>query len=168
MNQDLVSRLEQDFSGAKYYLKETRTEKTQNAWPVVTPTIALKDKDLYIIGNSFPENAAEFYKGTIDMVKKLTPKGEIIAINVYLDNFLRASTSKCLLDIFKAFEYGIKEHYSDLKLDFDSRLDSQRESGEWPTISWYYDNGNHDMIEAGEDYQRIIKGVSFQLVMKEK
>ena len=97
-----------------------------------------------IRGRSIPENSVEFYKPIIDWLEnyKKSPLKKTV-INVRLEYF-NTSSSKCILDLFKKLEaiYKAKNEVS---------------------INWYYEEDDEDMLEAGEDYESIIR-VPFKMI----
>jgi hypothetical protein len=58
-------------------------------------------------------------------------------VNIQLEYF-NTSSSKCILDVFK-------------------KLEAIYKSGNEVVINWFYEEDDEDMLEAGEDYQSIIK-----------
>ncbi len=99
---------------------------------------------LEIKGKSIPENSLEFYRPIFEWldnyIQSPSPKTELIISLEYFNT----SSSKCLLDIFR-------------------RLESINLSGKSVVkVSWYYDADDEDMMEAGEDYQALVK-VPFEL-----
>ena len=111
-----------------------------------TPTVMFDaDKGLIEIkGRSIPENSIEFFKPLIDWLEKYgeTPAGTT-TVNVQLEYF-NTSSSKCILDVFKKLEAIHKANHE-------------------ITINWYYEEDDEDMLEAGEDYDSIIR-VPFKMV----
>ncbi|MBK8805919.1 MAG: DUF1987 domain-containing protein [Bacteroidales bacterium] len=97
-----------------------------------------------IKGRSIPENSIEFYKPMVDWLEKYasSPK-EVTNVNIQLEYF-NTSSSKCILDVFKKLE---TIHKADNKV----------------VINWYYEEDDEDMLEAGEDYQSIIR-VPFEMI----
>ncbi|MBI5538720.1 MAG: DUF1987 domain-containing protein [Bacteroidia bacterium] len=97
-----------------------------------------------IKGRSIPENSIEFYKPLVDWLE--TYGGAPLAntvVNIQLEYF-NTSSSKCILDIFK-------------------KLENISKAGSAVIINWYYEEDDEDMLEAGEDYQSIIK-VPFKMI----
>lgn len=121
-------------------------EKLTIAATIKTPAINFDhDKGLLDIkGRSIPENSIEFYKPLVQCLEKYasTPKATTNA-NVHLEYF-NTSSSKCILDIFK-------------------KLENIHKSGSQMVITWFYEQDDEDMREAGEDYQAIIN-VPFKMV----
>lgn len=97
-----------------------------------------------IKGRSIPENSIEFYKPLVDWLEEYgkTPKG-LTEVNVQLEYF-NTSSSKCILDVFK-------------------KLEAIAKSGNEVIINWYYEEDDEDMLEAGEDYQSIIR-IPFKMI----
>jgi len=99
---------------------------------------------LELKGRSIPENSIEFYKPLIEWIEKYgaTPQAKTV-VNVQLEYF-NTSSSKCILDVFK-------------------RLEAIANNGHDVVINWHYEEDDEDMLEAGEDYQSIIK-VPFKMI----
>jgi len=96
-------------------------------------------------GRSIPENSIEFYKPLIEWLKDYgknpQPKTEV---NVQLEYF-NTSSSKCILDIFKRLETIHVNNNSEV------------------VVNWYYEEDDEDMLEAGEDYEAILK-IPFNMI----
>ena len=105
-----------------------------------TPTVIFNAEEGRIVlkGRSIPENSVEFYNPLNEWVKDygVAPK-EITVFEVKLEYF-NTSSSKCILDLFKALE-NINGNGTNVKVD------------------WYFEEDDEDMEEAGEDYQAIIQ-----------
>jgi len=106
-----------------------------------TPLIHFNAGDgvLEFQGRSIPENSIEFYAPVFDWMDKysVNPRKET-SVKIQLEYF-NTSSSKCLLDIFKKLQ--------NLHKDGTSKV----------TVTWFYEEDDEDMLEAGEDYQAIIK-----------
>ena len=105
-----------------------------------TPTVRFDSKTgiFEIKGRSIPENSIDFYKPIIDWLDNY--KDEPLpktTVDVRLEYF-NTSSSKCILEIFKKLEAIHK---------------AQNEVG----VNWYYEEDDEDMLEAGEDYESIIR-----------
>jgi hypothetical protein len=90
-------------------------------------------------GKSIPENAVEFYRPVFEWLDLYMqqPKPET-NVTVQLEYF-NTSSSKCILDIFR-------------------KLESIQNSGKSKvTVHWLYEEEDEDMMEAGDDYQTIVK-----------
>ena len=111
-----------------------------------TPTVKLDSIQgiIEIKGRSNPENPREFYKPLIDRLEEYTKDpGDKTIVNIQLEHF-NTSSSKCILDVFKKLE-AIHKAKNDV------------------IINWYYEEDDEDMLEAGEDYESIIR-VPFKMI----
>lgn len=97
-----------------------------------------------IKGRSIPENSIEFYKPLVDWLEQYSaepaPKTNV---NIHLEYF-NTSSSKCILDVFKKLE-AIHKAKNDV------------------VVNWYYEEDDEDMLEAGEDYESIIR-IPFKMI----
>jgi hypothetical protein len=95
-------------------------------------------------GRSIPENSIEFYKPLVDWLEEYG-KGPaaLTKVNIQLEYF-NTSSSKCILDVFKKLEAIYKAKNEVI-------------------INWYYEEDDEDMLEAGEDYESIIR-VPFKMI----
>ncbi len=94
---------------------------------------------LEIKGKSIPENSIEFYKPVYDWLDSYTaqPKDQTL-LTVQLEYF-NTSSSKCLLDLFR-------------------KLENIHTSGKGKVnVKWLYEEDDEDIMEAGDDYQTIVK-----------
>ena len=94
---------------------------------------------LEIKGKSIPENSIEFYKPVYDWLAAYTaqPKDQTL-LTVQLEYF-NTSSSKCLLDLFR-------------------KLENIHTSGKGKVnVKWLYEEDDEDIMEAGDDYQTIVK-----------
>ncbi len=111
-----------------------------------TPSIKFDTKDgvFEIKGRSIPENSVEFYKPLNEWLDQYmqTPLDKTV-VNIRLEYF-NTSSSKCILDVFK-------------------RLEAIHRSKHDVEINWFYEEDDEDMLEAGEDYDSIIK-VPFKMI----
>jgi len=95
-------------------------------------------------GRSIPENSIEFYKPLVDWLEQYSANPvKLTQVNVQLEYF-NTSSSKCILDVFK-------------------KLESIHKAGNEVLVNWYYEEDDEDMLEAGEDYQSIIK-IPFKMI----
>jgi len=111
-----------------------------------TPSVQFyEDKGIIEIkGRSIPENSIEFYKPLVEWLEGYgrSPQKKTI-VNVQLEYF-NTSSSKCILDVFKKLE-AIHDGENEIM------------------VNWYYEEDDEDMLEAGEDYESIIK-VPFRMI----
>lgn len=111
-----------------------------------TPTVKFDASSgvMEIKGRSIPENSIEFYKPLVDWLDEYSNSAnEKTEVNVQLEYF-NTSSSKCILDVFK-------------------KLETINKGKSAVTINWYYEEDDEDMLEAGEDYQSIIR-VPFEMI----
>ena len=97
-----------------------------------------------ISGKSIPENSFEFFRPVLywlDNYIKFPLKNTVLKMSL---EYFNTSSSKCFLDIFKKFESINRETSKVL-------------------IEWHYDEDDEDMLEAGEDYESILK-IPFKFV----
>lgn len=99
---------------------------------------------LEIKGRSIPENSIEFYKPLVDWLEEYSQgPSDKTDVKVHLEYF-NTSSSKCILDVFK-------------------KLESIHKTNNGVSINWYYEEDDEDMLEAGEDYESIIR-VPFKMI----
>jgi hypothetical protein len=115
-----------------------------------TPGISFnrENGNFLIEGRSIPENSLDFYKHIMEWLDSYVnePKDETI-VSIKLEYF-NTSSSKCILDVFKKLELIYKR-------------------GNKVVINWHYEVDDEDMLEAGEDYQSIIK-IPFNMIEDEE
>ncbi|OFX80150.1 MAG: hypothetical protein A2X12_01845 [Bacteroidetes bacterium GWE2_29_8] len=92
-----------------------------------------------IIGESRPENVREFYDPVIE----------------WMDNFINE------INIEKELNFDFKLEYfnsSSAKyiLDILYKLTEYNAKGLIITINWYYEDGDDDMLEAGQEMSRMV------------
>jgi len=111
-----------------------------------TPSIVFDAEKsiLEIRGRSIPENSIEFYKPLVDWLDDYSKSPNAkTQVDIHLEYF-NTSSSKCILDVFKKLE-AIHKAKHDV------------------VINWYYEEDDEDMLEAGEDYESIIR-IPFKMV----
>ncbi|WP_421920057.1 DUF1987 domain-containing protein [Marinifilum sp.] len=105
-----------------------------------TPSINLDGSNgaFLIEGRSIPENSLDFYKPVMEWLDSyINAPQEETDVTIKLEYF-NTSSSKCILDVFK-------------------KLESIYKRGKKVVINWHYEIDDEDMLEAGEDYQSIVK-----------
>ncbi|MFO7940035.1 MAG: DUF1987 domain-containing protein [Bacteroidales bacterium] len=111
-----------------------------------TPAISFNAETgvIEVKGRSIPENSIEFYRPLVEWLEEYgqAPK-EQTTVNIQLEYF-NTSSSKCILDVFKKLE-SIKKQRNNV------------------VINWYYEEDDEDMLEAGEDYESIIR-IPFKMI----
>ncbi len=95
-------------------------------------------------GRSIPENSIEFYRPLVEWLEEYSKEPQDLTnVNIQLEYF-NTSSSKCILDVFKKLE-AIKKAKNEV------------------IINWYYEEDDEDMLEAGEDYESIIR-IPFKMI----
>lgn len=113
----------------KVFIEPTRTTPLINFDP--------DEGTLEMKGRSSPENSIQFYQRVLDNLDEYANSGgSQFTANIAFEYF-NTSSSKCLFDVFK-------------------RLSKIENSGRTITINWYYEEGDDDMMEAGEDYSDLL------------
>lgn len=111
-----------------------------------TPSVKFNPGEgvIEIKGRSIPENSVEFYKPLVDWLEdyKANPLPKTEGY-IQLEYF-NTSSSKCILDVFK-------------------KLETIHKGKNEVQINWYYEEDDEDMLEAGEDYESIIR-VPFKMI----
>tara|TARA_B100000683_G_C12378446_1_gene510229 strand:- start:561 stop:944 length:384 start_codon:yes stop_codon:yes gene_type:complete len=92
---------------------------------------------LEVEGRSIPENSTEFYRQIFDWLDAYveSPSGNTV-FNFKLEYF-NTSSSKCILDVLR-------------------KLEKIHKNGKSVVVKWFYEEDDEDMMEAGENYQRIV------------
>lgn len=124
----------------KVFIKPTRT----------TPLIEFDPNKgfLEMSGRSSPENSIALYQKIIDNLDEYATSESVeFTANIAFE-YLNTSSSKCLFDIFK-------------------KICKIKENGKKITINWYYEEGDEDIIETGEDYSDLLN-LDFNFMEKEE
>ena len=114
----------------------------------ITPPYLLLDADngmIKVEGRSIPENVIDFYQPILNWIDSyLKEPKDKTEVHFKLEYF-NTSSSKRLFDIMK-------------KVENIASLENKT-----AVINWYYEEDVEDMLEAGEDYESIIK-VPFKMI----
>ena len=111
-----------------------------------TPTVRFDASKgtIEIKGRSIPENSIEFYRVLVDWLEAYAKEAQPqTQVNIQLEYF-NTSSSKCILDVFK-------------------KLEAIHKANQGVTINWFYDEDDEDMLEAGQDYESIIR-IPFKMI----
>ena len=105
-----------------------------------TPGIILdKDNNKFEMkGKSFPEEARLYYQPMIDWLKEYTKDPNDKTTFVINMEYYNTASSKMILEILKV-------------------LKDLHKKGKQVEIHWLYPEDDEDMLEAGEDYEEILK-----------
>jgi len=114
-------------------------EKIQIEPTRVTPLISFDPEEglLEMKGRSSPENSIQFYQAIIDSLEDYAKISENGLIANFAFEYFNTSSSKCLFDVFK-------------------KLAKIQAKGVNLVINWFYEEGDEDMMEAGEDYSDLL------------
>jgi len=109
-------------------------------------------------GNSRPENVRKFYYPIIEALKRFYE-------SVLENNKLESTSSE-------VFKYNFKlEYFNSSSAKFISDIivliDNYNKKGFNNKIYWYFEDGDEDMIEVGEDFSEMIN-VPFNFIMIKK
>jgi hypothetical protein len=99
-----------------------------------------------ITGESYPENAAKFYKPVIEWISRFFDRqdSESVIVNITL-HYFNSSSSKVLMDIFDI-------------------LDQAHSAGTPVTVNWRCHEENDTAIECGEEFKEEIENIGFNIV----
>jgi hypothetical protein len=113
-----------------------------------TPAIKLDPEKGFveIAGRSIPENSISFYKPVFDWLDDYIQSPKSQTEVVFNLEYFNTSSSKCILDILRKLEQLV-------------------ENGHQTTVKWYYDDGDEDMEESGNDFKSLIN-LDIELVVK--
>ena len=112
-----------------YYLEPTK----------LTPLVNF-DTDqgiLEIKGRSSPENPVELYSTLMRKLDEFSQNGQTTFTANLEFEYFNTSSSKCLFDILK-------------------KIAVMRDFGKDVTVNWVYEDGDDDMMEAGEDFSDLL------------
>jgi len=105
-----------------------------------TPSVTFDpdSKVFELSGKSIPEDPQAFYKEVLDWVDQYTSNPlDKLTINIRLEYF-NTSSSKILFTIFKKFE-------------------NMPKAPDKVEINWFFEEGDYDLLESGEDYESLLK-----------
>lgn len=101
-----------------------------------------------VSGSSRPENAVQFYAPLLNWLEEFGRTESSMNINfIFYFDYLNSVSVKLLFDSFKI-------------------LESINSSSKSFTITWYYNFGDIDMKETGEEYQKLLK-LPFSIIARE-
>ena len=103
---------------------------------------------LEISGRSIPESAIDFYRPILEWLDGYGEEPcEKTELRVRFE-YLNTSSSKCFYDVLR-------------------KLKALADKGMKLEVSWFYEEDDEDMLEAGEDFQDVI-GMPFNFVETEE
>lgn len=129
----------------KYMAKHLIIEKSNN-----TPYFELNRTSGYLKleGRAIPENPSDFFAPIVSAIDEYfeSPQ-EKTRFDMNLE-YINSGSSKYLLSLFRD-------------------LQKHGQKGNDILINWYYEEDDEDMLEAGEDYQSILK-IPFKMIEMEE
>ena len=102
--------------------------------------------ELSISGRSIPENSITFYKPLFDWLDEYVGTPRENTTIVFNLEYFNTSSSKCILDILR-------------------KLEKIPEAGSEARVKWFFDEGDEDMEESGNDFKSLIN-LNIELIMK--
>ena len=107
-----------------------------------------QDNTLSIVGESYPENTAQFYEPVLEWLEAYLDElnDQQVIFNMELIYF-NSSSSKALMDIFDT-------------------LEEASDDGKNIILNWIYDEENDAALEYGEEFAEDIETLTFNLVEK--
>lgn len=96
-------------------------------------------KILAIRGESYPENAFNFYEPVLAWLDDfISQAGEAEPLQMILNlPYFNTSSSKCIMMILE-------------------RLEEAHEDGKQVTVNWYYDRDNESELECAEEFKEFV------------
>ena len=103
---------------------------------------------LSIVGESYPENTAQFYAAPFKWLEEYLEalEDQELIVNIELIYF-NSSSSKVLMDLFDILEESSED---------DKNI----------VVNWIYDEENEASLEYGEEFAEDIESLTFNLVEK--
>jgi hypothetical protein len=100
-----------------------------------TPSVRMNVQGgvIEIEGNSYPENAFEFYQQIFDWIDSYFATGTDRLRAVFRLNYFNTSSAKCMLN----FMTLLQRYHADDKII---------------TVEWYYEEDDDDMLEIGKAF----------------
>lgn len=102
--------------------------------------------NLLIAGRSIPENSIAFYQPLFDWLDEYVKKPSVNTLFEFNLEYFNTSSSKCILDMLRKLEHLSEKNHKTL-------------------VKWYFDEGDEDMEESGNDFKSLIN-LDIELVMK--
>ena len=121
-------------------MKNINIVKTVSSPEIITN---FNNKEITIIGESYPENPFKFYEPLIEFLSEYIKTEKSLSLSIDLV-YYNSSTTKVLFDIFDILDE------SNLTID----------------IKWIYDISNELAVENGEDYIEDYPKLNISLVQK--
>ncbi len=113
---------------------------------LITPEVDFDHESgrLFLRGVSMPEDMGRFYAPLLSWMRKYVEKPAPVTVLRIEFSYFNTATSKVLLELFSILEQAL-------------------EDGHEVSIEWCFNPDDVDMIEAGENYQMLLR-IPFQLL----
>lgn len=116
-----------------------------------TPTVIFnaEKNNLFLQGQSYPENAFKFYEPIFQWVDEYLEKlnAEVLVHIDFNLPYINTSSSKCIMMLLE-------------------KLDKAYESGKKLTLNWYYDEDNESELECAEEFKEDLN-FPFNIINRE-
>ncbi len=106
-----------------------------------SPKIDFNPNGYFLIeGESRPENVVKFYEPVLNWLREFSQNanGKKIEFDFKLEYF-NSSSAKFIMDVFMELEKACK-------------------NGADILVNWFYDELDEDLLESGEEYEKLVEG----------
>lgn len=105
-----------------------------------TPYVLLDAKRgiIEISGRSFPEDAGRFYKPILRWIEEYIQSPNNITSLIFKFTYYNTASSKKILELIK-------------------KISVVKKTGNELNITWYYDEGEDDMLNSGNDFSSVVE-----------
>ncbi len=105
-----------------------------------TPYVLLDAKKgiIEITGRSFPEDAVRFYKPILRWIDEYIQSPNKITSLIFKFTYYNTASSKKILELIK-------------------KISIVKKTGNELNITWYYDEGEDDMLNSGSDFSSVVE-----------
>lgn len=112
-----------------------------------TPDVRYKDGVFILSGQSYPENALQFYQPIMKWLQEYLEQLNGAACFEFNLEYMNTSSSKCIMDLIDI-------------------LDSAFTGGKDIIINWYYDVDNESLLECAEEFKDDVS-LPFNIIPQE-
>jgi hypothetical protein len=109
-----------------------------------TPSFKISDFKVEIEGRSIPEDAVEFYSSVQKHIETLIESANESVIFSFKFDYINSASKKSVIQIFKYLEGKYQENKQIV-------------------VNWYYEEGDDDMKESGQDLKELLS-IPFNLL----
>ncbi len=112
-----------------------------------TPLIEYKDRVFSISGQSYPENAFQFYQPVSQWLKEFLEIMTASTTFTFNLEYMNTSSSKCIMDLVDILDAAFIE-------------------GKEIVINWYYDIDNESLLDCAEEFKEDVH-IPFNIIALE-